>query len=222
MRKFVCTICGYVYDEEKGNPQGGVAPGTRWEDLPDTWVCPLCGAAKSDFRPADAPPKPAPKPLRRREAADMLRLSPLEASALCSNLARGCEKQYLAEEAALFTQLADFFETASAPAKAPDWAGIADLVEQDLAQTLPAASSAASQAGDRGALRALVWSEKVTRIHKSLLTRYRQEGEAMLKNTGVYVCTICGFIYVGDNPPALCPVCKVPGWKFDQIEGRAQ
>lgn len=222
MRKFVCTICGYVYDEEKGNPQGGVAPGTRWEDLPDTWVCPLCGAAKSDFRPVDAPPKPTPKPLRRREAADMLRLSPLEASALCSNLARGCEKQYLAEEAALFTQLADFFETASAPAKAPDWAGIADLVEQDLAQTLPAASSAASQAGDRGALRALVWSEKVTRIHKSLLTRYRQEGEAMLKNTGVYVCTICGFIYVGDNPPALCPVCKVPGWKFDQIEGRAQ
>ncbi|MFA6688893.1 MAG: hypothetical protein WCR05_05915 [Sphaerochaetaceae bacterium] len=42
----------------------------------------------------------------------------------------------------------------------------------------------------------------------------------MFEHTGVYVCTICGFVYVGDNPPALCPVCKVPNWKFEKIEGR--
>ena len=222
MRKFVCAICGYVYDEEKGNPQGGVAPGTRWEALPDNWVCPLCGASKTEFSQEQAEPKSASPMASQMEEADMRQLTPLEASALCSNLARGCEKQYLAQEAALFTQLADFFAASAAPAKAASLDGLSALVDKDLNQTLPAASAAATQAGDRGALRALVWSEKVTRIHNSLLARYRQQGEAMTKNTGIYVCTICGFIYVGDNPPELCPVCKVPGWKFDRIEGRAQ
>ena len=42
----------------------------------------------------------------------------------------------------------------------------------------------------------------------------------MLAGTGVYVCTICGFIHVGDKAPELCPVCKVPGWKFESVEGR--
>ena len=43
----------------------------------------------------------------------------------------------------------------------------------------------------------------------------------MLEHTNLYVCDICGFVYAGDNPPELCPVCKVPGWKFSQIERRA-
>ena len=85
----------------------------------------------------------------------------------------------------------------------------------------PTANAVSSDLKDRGALRALVWSEKVTRNLKSLLTRYEKEGDAMLENTNVYVCTICGFIYVGDNPPEFCPVCKVPSWKFEKIEGRA-
>ena len=42
-----------------------------------------------------------------------------------------------------------------------------------------------------------------------------QEGERMLAHSGVYVCSVCGFVYVGDAPPELCPVCKVPAWKFD-------
>ncbi|MEG1651457.1 MAG: rubredoxin, partial [Oscillospiraceae bacterium] len=84
------------------------------------------------------------------------------------------------------------------------------------------ANSAAADVNDRGAKRSLVWSEKVTRILKSLLTRYEKEGDGMLKNTGVYVCTICGFVYLGDNPPEICPVCKVPSRKFEKIEGRAQ
>ncbi len=49
MRKFVCTVCGYVYDEAKGNPDAGIAPGTRWEDLPDDFVCPQCGVGKDMF-----------------------------------------------------------------------------------------------------------------------------------------------------------------------------
>lgn len=47
---YVCSVCGYVYDPAKGDPDGGVAPGTRFEDIPDSWVCPVCGAAKADFR----------------------------------------------------------------------------------------------------------------------------------------------------------------------------
>ncbi|HHH44670.1 MAG TPA: rubredoxin [Gammaproteobacteria bacterium] len=44
-----CTVCGFVYDEEKGLPEEGIAPCTRWEDVPDDWVCPDCGAGKEDF-----------------------------------------------------------------------------------------------------------------------------------------------------------------------------
>ena len=49
MDKYVCDVCGYVYDPDKGDPDNGVEPGTAFEDLPDDWVCPLCGAEKSDF-----------------------------------------------------------------------------------------------------------------------------------------------------------------------------
>ena len=59
----------------------------------------------------------------------------------------------------------------------------------------------------------------MTRMLQSLLTRYAREGEAMLKDTGVWVCTICGFVYVGETPPELCPVCKVPGRKLEKIGG---
>ena len=48
-RKWQCFFCGYIYDEAVGDPDGGVAPGTRWEDVPDDWVCPNCGAGKGDF-----------------------------------------------------------------------------------------------------------------------------------------------------------------------------
>lgn len=49
MDKYECTVCGYVYDPEKGDPDGGIEPGTPFEDLPDDWVCPQCGADKDMF-----------------------------------------------------------------------------------------------------------------------------------------------------------------------------
>jgi flavin reductase (DIM6/NTAB) family NADH-FMN oxidoreductase RutF/rubredoxin len=49
MAKYVCTICGYVYDPEQGDPASGVKPGTSFENIPDTWVCPICGAPKTAF-----------------------------------------------------------------------------------------------------------------------------------------------------------------------------
>lgn len=53
MKKYVCVVCGYVYDPAIGIPEEGIAPGTAFEDLPDDWVCPDCGVAKADFEPAD-------------------------------------------------------------------------------------------------------------------------------------------------------------------------
>ncbi len=48
-RKWHCTTCDHVYDEALGAPDDGIPPGTRWEDVPDSWTCPDCGAPKSDF-----------------------------------------------------------------------------------------------------------------------------------------------------------------------------
>ena len=49
MAKYQCSVCGYIYDPEKGDPESGTAPGTPFEKLPDDWVCPVCGASKSEF-----------------------------------------------------------------------------------------------------------------------------------------------------------------------------
>ncbi len=51
MKKYKCTVCGYIYDPAKGDPDGGVAPGTPFEKLPDDWTCPVCGATKDQFEP---------------------------------------------------------------------------------------------------------------------------------------------------------------------------
>ena len=49
MKKYVCQVCGYIYEPEKGDPDGKIAPGTAFENLPDSWVCPVCGAPKDQF-----------------------------------------------------------------------------------------------------------------------------------------------------------------------------
>ncbi|NLB43378.1 MAG: rubredoxin [Clostridiales bacterium] len=53
MKKYECTVCGYVYDPELGDPENGVAPGTAFEDVPDDWVCPECGVEKDLFEALD-------------------------------------------------------------------------------------------------------------------------------------------------------------------------
>jgi len=49
MTKYKCTVCSYIYDPELGDPDGGIEPGTPFEDIPDDWVCPVCGASKDQF-----------------------------------------------------------------------------------------------------------------------------------------------------------------------------
>ena len=210
--KYVCQICGYVYDDAKEK--------VPFAELPDDWKCPLCGAAKSDFKPeANGDEKKVVTAIEPMEA-DLGKLSAGQLAALCSNLARGCEKQYKQEEADLFKQLADYF-TAVVPAV--NDASVEKLAKelQTDADNYAAVRATADANADRGAARVCVWGEKVTRMLSSLVNRYLNEGEAMLKDTNIWVCTTCGFVYIGDTPPELCPVCKVPNWKFEKIEGRA-
>jgi rubredoxin len=51
MQKYVCTVCGYVYDPAKGDSEGNIPPNTSFEDLPDDWICPICGSGKDMFEP---------------------------------------------------------------------------------------------------------------------------------------------------------------------------
>ena len=53
MNKFQCAVCGYIYDESLGIPEKGIGPGTKWEDLPEDFICPLCAASKSVFMPIE-------------------------------------------------------------------------------------------------------------------------------------------------------------------------
>ena len=212
--RYICQICGYIYDEAKEK--------TPFDALPAGWKCPLCGAAKTDFRPEEAAkPKSTAKPAAAATDADMKKLSPGQLSALCSNLARGCEKQYKTLEAGLFRELADYFSAIVPAVQDAAVEQIAALLQADI-DGYGGVRETADAAGDRGAARICVWGEKVTRMLSSLVNRYLREGETMLEGTGIWVCTVCGFVYIGDEAPSLCPVCKVPAWKFEKIEGRAK
>lgn len=210
MGKWICGICGYVYDEEK--------EGKAFAGLPDGWVCPLCGADKSQFAPEKKEEKTAAAPAQ--EHRDVRIESAIQLSAVCSNLARGCEKQYQEREAALYRELADYFAAAAPEAPDEGLGGLIARLRRDLDAGYPALRESAQAVSDRGTQRICVWGEKVTRMLLSLLERYEREGEDFLKNTQVWICTVCGFLTVGDRPPELCPVCKVPSWKFEAVEGR--
>jgi rubredoxin len=53
MKKYICTVCSYIYDPQQGDPDSNIPPGTPFENIPEDWVCPLCGATKADFEPYD-------------------------------------------------------------------------------------------------------------------------------------------------------------------------
>lgn len=247
--KYICTICGYIYDEAK--------EGTPFAALSDDWKCPVCKAAKTDFKAEEAPAEAAPEnaipedsvadafpesdailgiaglsdnpaldamqivaAMNKEKDTDMQQLSVGQLAAVCSNLARGCEKQYKEEEAALFRELAAYF-TKNVPATADATVDALVKAMQADIDGYDSVRKAADAVGDRGAARICVWGEKVTRMLSSLVTRYLKEGESLLAGTEIWVCTACGFVFIGDTPPEQCPVCKVPDWKFEKIERRA-
>lgn len=209
--RYICLVCGYVYDES--------AEDALFSTLPDDWKCPLCGAARSDFRPEEqqepAGTKTSAPPASYDEDTDHP-YSPGQLSLICSNLARGCEKQYKQEEAALFRELSDYFRSAVPAVQDAGVQMIAGMLQDDI-ERYAALRAAAVSENDRGAQRVCVWGEKVTRVLTSVVGRYLREGEAMLADTDIWVCTVCGFVWVSDQAPELCPVCRVPAWKFEKI-----
>lgn len=206
MKEYICTVCGYVHETDG--------------ELPDDFKCPLCGAGKDAFRLKDDTVKQSERNLEKPHMEK--ELSAMEMSIICSNLARGCEKQYMPEESENFKKLAEFFRSKAKPVNGANTEKMLEQIEKDLSVGFPYGNAVANEQHDRGALRCQVWAEKVTRMLQSLLARYQTEGDKMLENTGVYVCTVCGFVFVGDAPPEQCPVCKVPSWKFEKIEGGAK
>ena len=227
--KYKCGVCGYIYDEEK--------EGVRFADLPDDWQCPVCGEGKEGFEPVEDDDDPAPSPAPATATAttvtktasapeisgfedeDLRELTAGQLSALCSNLRRGCGVQQLSREAELFGQIADYFESVTVQEDHDGVASLLKLINSDLIEYGDAKATCALMS-DRGALRVLTWSEKATLIMRTVLERY-QKDPSFLEHTGVYVCDICGFIYIGDDPPEVCPVCKVPGHMILRIQGGA-
>ena len=215
MKKYRCTICGYIYDEEKEK--------IKFEDLPDDWTCPLCGAPKNLFIEVNEESNNENKETTIKnsgtqieEENDLRELSKEEIRYICSNLAKSCEKQYLTTEQDLFNSLSNYFDRYITNENGT----IEDLInlynqEIDLYQkTLDTANAY----DDGGSKRVITWASKVSAIVRAILNNYQEKGMEYLKNTKIWVCDICGFVYIGNNPSEVCPVCKVPSIKIMEVK----
>ncbi len=210
MKKYRCTICGYIYDDAKNE--------VKFEDLPDDWKCPLCGAPKSLFeevKEEKAEIKKESKVEVIEEDDDLRELSNYEISLICSNLARGCEKQYLDEESNLFRELSKHYESLE-DNKSGSLDDVIDMVNNDITN-FSKAMDVFTKCDDRGAKRVVNWASKSTNIMKVVMDTYKEKGIDYIRNTKIWVCDICGFIYIGDNPPKVCPVCRVPSLKILEV-----
>lgn len=214
-----CSVCGFIFNEEKGLADQGIKPNTKWEDVPEIFACPLCGAAKSLFEAVVEETGSLPVSQLATEPQEVANQhwSTGQSAAIFANLAKACEKQWLMEEKALFEELSLYFSERSAVSANIEPDELSASLRNDLESLYPRAFAAAEQESDRGALRALTWSEKVSKISANLLDRYQKQGPSFVENTGLYVCDICGFIYLGDKLPEICPVCKVPNFKITAI-----
>ncbi len=222
MKKYVCSICGYIYAEAYGYPEGNISPGTKWADVPSSFVCPLCGASKSEFNEQEEESsKPADSTSGTLSLPDDISYTSAELSTLFSNLAKGSEKQYKPEMAALYNELASYYSLKSDKVNNPDFETVKTLLQTDLSSHFALANEVAGKNHDRGALRALKWGEQVSRMINSHLNKVESGSADFLKETNVYVCDICGFIFVGDEKPEICPVCKVPSMKMTQVRRSA-
>ena len=118
------------------------------------------------------------------------------------------------------TRLAEYYKSKSASSEERTFPELEGLLEADLDTGFTEANRIAGAAKDRGALRALTWGEKVSRMLLSHMDAYGEKGDALLKDTRIFVCEICGFVYIGDEAPEICPVCKVPRFKIHPVERR--
>jgi len=224
MHKFRCTVCWYVYDEKAGVPEKNISPGIVWGKVPDDFLCPLCSSPKNMFKPIEEMEEKEEK----EETADAvikdgkelthLNLSYDEVSAICSSLCKGCEKQRLLPEMEAFSNLAQYYKTRASEEEKINLNDAAQLLDEDILTRYPEANNTAGPLRDRGALRSLVWSEKVSIILKSLIKRFNEEGDTLFKDKDIFVCDICGFIFPGDAAPEICPICKVPHYLLMKVQ----
>jgi rubrerythrin len=158
---------------------------------------------------------------RLRVEEEMREMTYGELAAMCTNLQKACTKQMRSEEAQLFGVLASYYEQGRENSEERTYQDLLKAINEDLESGYREANAQASAYKDRGSLRALVWGEKVSKLLKSLLMRYDKQKNTLLENTNVYVCEICGFVYVGEQPPSLCPICKVPSFKIQAVQKEA-
>ena len=213
MKKYRCVICGYIYDDAKEK--------IKFEDLPEDWTCPLCGSPKNAFEELKeednkVPEEVKPEEEKEDEDEDLRNLSDEEIAYICSNLARACEKQYLEEEEELFKVLANHYE-GKVKEKEGSLKDIKEHVEKDI-EKLNHVMQVATTEKDRGAKRVLTWATKTTNMMKVILDNYEKKGLDYIKDVKIWVCDICGFIYIGDTPPKVCPICKVPSMKILEVK----
>ncbi len=214
MKKYRCKICGYIYDDAKEK--------VKFEDLPENWKCPWCGAPKSMFEEIKETENVVITDEIEEENKlefddDSLReINQEEMAYICSNLAKSCEKQYLDEEKELFQELANYYEKQISN-KTGNLQDITLSLEKDL-QNLDEAMKIANKYNDSGSKRVITWATKTTNILNVILNNYQNKGIEYVKNTKIWVCEICGFIYIGDEPPKVCPVCKVPNIKILEVK----
>ena len=207
--QYICTICGYMYDD--------ALEAVPFAELPDDWTCPLCGASKDLFEPVAGKEEVKAEKNEEQEDAKKEKLEEVyskftakEMAALFSNLANGCEKQYEFEAQKHFMELAKYFESQVVEVKESKETLLA-MLKEDNERTYSQVKVECNQ--DRGMLRALTWGEKVSKVQQMMLS----QGASALEGKNIYVCSVCGFMYVGQSAPKICPVCKVPDWKFIQI-----
>ena len=210
MKKYRCTICGYIYDESKEN--------VKFSDLPEDWKCPLCGAPKNLFEEIVEDNQTVEVTKETEvitEDNDLRELSNDEIAYICSNLAKACDKQYLEEEKGLYLELFEYFKS-----KDINNGSINNLVEMFNNDTnlLNDAFNIVNNYDDSGAKRVLTWATKTNNIINSIIKNYSVKGIEYIKNNKIWVCDICGFVFIGDVPPHVCPICKVPNFKILEVE----
>jgi rubredoxin/predicted Zn-ribbon and HTH transcriptional regulator len=221
MSKYECSICGFVYDEKLGYPDGDILPKTLWDDIPSSFVCPVCGAPKDDFFKQEDSNNSTITELDSPSSIELpeeLDYTAMELSAIFSNLSKGCEKQYYPEMADLYKQLSSYYGKTHSTEGKSNFEDLKAILADDILSNFPIANEIAKQNYDRGSLRAIKWSTQVTRMINSHLKRIALNSPEYLKDFNIYVCDICGFIHIGKEKPEICPVCKVPNIKITQIK----
>ena len=215
MKKYRCTICGYIYDEEVEK--------IKFEDLPEDWKCPLCGAPKNLFEEIieenqkEIDNKNEINEKTNEEVFEEYKeLTNEEMAYICSNLAKSCEKKYKEKEQKLYETLFKYYENKIMP-KEIEINELCNLYKEEIG-LYDEIKETAKKNNDSGTLRAITWSSKVSAIIRNIITEYQEKGIEYIKENKIWVCTICGFIYIGSNPPTYCPVCKVPNIKIVEVK----